>query len=236
MNVVLLTTATPHHTYYAWQLNKHFPLKAIVLETEGLSPPFETAHPFEIDRDAYEKEVLLAGFGGAIDDITEVRSVRSANEPAAISALQQIAPDIILVFGTRKLKMPIVETAKVACLNLHGGNPEFYRGLDTHLWAIYHGEFEQLVTTIHYVDSRLDNGNIIFEDQLNIQASTELYQLRAINTKICVNLSLLALESLNYRGLLPNRKQVRQGRYYSFMPAVLKEECLKKFRRYVRKL
>ena len=132
--------------------------------------------------------------------------------------------------------MLLIREASVACLNLHGGNPERYRGLDTHLWAIYHNDFHDLVTTIHHVDADLDTGDIVLQSELRFEPNTQLHQMRAINTKVCINLSLVSLSTFQSIGCLPSRRQVRFGRYYSFMPAVLKEDCVRKFGRYIRNL
>ena len=233
MKVVLLTTDTTHHTYFAWKLHEVFPLHAVFLETKGIVPHFETFHPFEALRDAYERDALLKDFAGTINDVTDTRSFESMNSEKCVFALQVLKPDIVIVFGTGKLHMPLISMASVACLNLHGGNPERYRGLDTHLWAIYHNDFNDLVTTLHYIDADLDTGDIVLQSELEFGSRTKLYQIRAINTKVCVNLLLVALNTFQSIGCLPSRKQVRRGRYYSFMPAVLKEDCAKKFNRYV---
>ena len=236
MKVVLLTTDTTHHTFFAWKLNARFPLQAIFLETRSVLPCFDTFHPFEDLRDAYERDVLLAGFSSTISNIAETYSFESMNDAESVSALQTLAPDVVIVFGTGKLYMPVVEVASVACLNLHGGNPEEYRGLDTHLWAIYHRDFDNLVTTLHHVDAELDTGDIVMQTQLKFEKDSQLHKLRAINTEVCLNLALLALNSVQSSGWLPSRKQLRRGRYYSFMPSVLKEDCVKKFERCVAKL
>ena len=236
MKIVLLTTDTPHHTYFAWKINEIFPMQAIFIEKKGANARFETTHPCESLRDEYEYEILLKNFDGTISDITDTRSFESMNDNACISALEFLKPDIVTVFGTGKLQMPLIEVASFACLNLHGGNPERYRGLDTHLWAIYHDDFDDLVTTLHHVDADLDTGSIVLQSELKFKSNTQLHQIRAINTKVCVNLSLIALDACQSIGWLPSRKQVGHGRYYSFMPTVLKEECVRKFDRYISKL
>jgi methionyl-tRNA formyltransferase len=155
------------------------------------------------------------------------------NEPAAIAGLESVAPEVLLVFGTGRLRPEVFARARVACLNLHGGNPEHYRGLDSHLWAIYHGDWDNLVSTLHHVDPELDTGDIVAQSQIRLDRTSRLPELRAANTQACLDLSLLALESLAARGRVPARRQVQRGRYYSFMPAVLKEECARKFARHV---
>ncbi len=114
-------------------------------------------------------------------------------------------------------------------LNLHGGDPENYRGLDSHLWAIYHRDFEALVTTLHFVTSELDDGDIVGQMRVPLRSGMALHQLRAANTEVCVELTVSALEALRSRGVLDARRQLRCGRYYSFMPTPLKELCNRRF-------
>ena len=47
--------------------------------------------------------------------------------------------------------------------NLHGGDPEKYRGLDSHYWSIYHNDFKSLITTLHKVRPILDTGEIVLQ-------------------------------------------------------------------------
>ena len=96
---------------------------------------------------------------------------------------------------------------------------------------LYHNDFDDLVTTLHHVDADLDTGDIVFQSKLKVEAGTRLHQLRAINTKVCVNLFLVALSAFQSIGWLPSREQVSRGRYYSYMPTVLKEECVRNFNR-----
>lgn len=236
MKVVLLTTETTHHTYFAWKVHELFHFAAIFLETRTLVPPFDTFHPFEAQRNAFERDILLAGFSSKLSDLSEPHTFEDLNDPQCFSILKALAPEVVIVFGTGRLRPPIIQVASTACLNLHGGNPEEYRGLDTHLWAIFHRDFNNLVTTLHYVDNDLDTGAIVYQSQLRLKKDVPLYKLRSINTEVCVNLTIQALASLQSNDWLPSRKQVRLGRYYSFMPAVLKEDCLKKFNRYVAEL
>ena len=71
--------------------------------------------------------------------------------------------------------------------NLHGGDPQRYRGLDTHLWAIYHKDFGGLVTTLHILP-KLDDGDIVSMGTLPVSKDMPLYALRKVNTEVCVNL------------------------------------------------
>lgn len=229
VKVSLLTTETTHHTYYAWKLAERFPLASIVVETHEVQAPFETFHPFEAERDAYERDVLLAGFKGGLGAVASVHAVDTAND--AVSHLRTLAPDVIIVFGTGRLP-PEAIAATPCCLNLHGGNPEEYRGLDTHLWAIYHRDFDNLVTAVHHVDKELDSGDLVDCVRIPLRRAMPLHELRGRNTDVCVEMSLKALGTLEKSGHVGGRPQATRGRYYSFMPAVLKDRCVRQFERH----
>ena len=236
LKVVVLTTETTHHLYFVWKLSQRFLLSGIFLETRSLKPSFETSHPFENLRDEYERDELLKGCNGTCGDFANTYSFDSVNNDECVTVLQSIRPDVVIVFGTGKIKPPVIGVPKIACLNLHGGNPEHYRGLDNHLWAIYHQDFNNLVTTLHYVDVELDTGDIIFQSRVPIIKKNRLFELRSINAQVCVDLSSLALQGLDVDGCLPSRRQTMLGRYYSFMPAPLKEDCVKKFEKHTERL
>jgi hypothetical protein len=236
VRIVLLTTDTPHHLYYAWRLQETGRLEAILVETRQVLFPFHTAHPFEEERDRYESTHLLSRAPASLEELARVFRTPTVNDPDAVSELRRLRPDVAIVFGTCRLSPEAASIPTTACLNLHGGNPEAYRGLDSHLWAVYHRDFANLVTTLHFVVPELDTGEIVFSTKLPILRGAQLYQLRSINTRACVDLSLLAVAGLAGGLPLPCRGQQVRGRYYSAMPAVLKDDCVAKFARYTASL
>ncbi len=233
MRVALLTTETTHHAYFASRLREQLPLDAVIVETRAVTPAFDTFHPYEDLRDEYERDVLLGGHPTRLAQLAQTFVTDSVNDQACVTALRRLAPDIVIVFGTGRCGPAVIGAARVACLNLHGGNPEQYRGLDTHLWAIYHNDFDNLTTTLHFVDDDLDTGDVVMQAQLPLTPGLGLHELRALNTRICVDLASAALAAVRASITLPRRRQITRGRYYSFMPAVLKDTCVRNFARHV---
>ena len=229
MKVAILTTHTPHHAYFVREVAKRYPVVLTVIETKQLSAPFATSHPFEKARDIYEweswfdgKEVATGGFSPSI-------SVESVNDPEAVQALRAAAPDIIFVFGTGKIKEEVISITPNRIFNLHGGNPEEYRGLDSHLWAIYHRDYAGIVVTLHRVFLGLDTGDVVRSRPIDLKQGMKLHELRRLNAELCVALTLEVIEELCASGTIVSTRQERRGRYYSFMPTDLKEICVKQF-------
>lgn len=236
MNIVILTTQTPHHAYFVRRLAARFKIGRVFIETRRASAQFETMHSFETKRDSYERDAWFAGSDLSIADLAEIEIVENINDAEAVASLRTAAPDIILVFGTGKLHAEVINVVPEKIFNLHGGDPQRYRGLDTHLWAIYHKDFGGLVTTLHILNAKLDDGDIVSMGTLPVSRDMPLYALRKVNTEVCVNLVERALESLKSSGRLDTRAQVKPGRYYSFMPSVLKNICVRNFERHTQGL
>jgi methionyl-tRNA formyltransferase len=236
MRLAVLTTQTLHHAYFVRELAKFWPIERVFVETRSAKAPFDTAHPFEVLREVYESELWFEGADGALEDLAETTVFDSLNSPSAIQELNDFRADVAVVFGTGKLSVDVIRTCPNGMVNLHGGDPEKYRGLDTHLWAVYHREFDELVTTLHYVNATLDDGDIIGREPINLLPGTKLHQLRQFNTKTCVKLVKDALVKFEKNGSFPVHPQIKSGRSYSFMPTVLKELCVNHFERYTKNL
>jgi methionyl-tRNA formyltransferase len=232
MRLLILTTATPHHSFFVRELAAVYPQLHVIIESTGLSPPFDVHHPFEQERDSYEQQVWFGGVQVAMRELAETFTCENVNQSDCISHIAELRPEATIVFGTRKLSRPVIEAAGANMINLHGGDPEYYRGLDSHLWAIYHGDYSNLVTTLHTVNEVLDDGKIIGIRPIPLVRDMKLHELRRRNTECALRLTVDAIGELVRSGVMPSRAQRQNGRYYSFMPAVLKAQCVKKFERY----
>ena len=227
MKVAVLTTDTPHHRFFLRELAAFHPIEAVVLETEALQAPFETFHDFEKRRDEHEAQVW-----GELDPCetygNQAHRFPSLNDPEAQKLFAELEFDLVLVFGPGKLAKETIANFSVL-LNFHGGDPQRYRGLDSHLWAIYHGDLQALVATLHVLRPELDTGEIVLQDQLNLAELEGLHDLRRRTTECCVDMTRTLISGMVKGASVPQVPQRNKGRYYSFMPACLKAVCEKKF-------
>lgn len=236
MRLVILTTQTTHHAYFMREMKSCCEVVGCVLETTGVKPPFETSHKYLNEQNQYEVSRFFAGKECQLDDLGSAVPVVDINDPSAIEAVQDLQPDMTVAFGVRRLKSETIKELPGVLLNLHGGNPEKYRGLDTHLWAIYHSDFNSLVTTLHVLAPRLDTGDIVRQGRIPLRKDMPLYELRAVNTEVCIDLVKGAVDTLSSQGKLTLTKQKEAGRYYSFMPSVLKDQVKHRFEAFTGKL
>jgi len=234
MKVAVLTTETPHHIYFVRELQKIFGGIIVFSETLSLKAAFDTSHSFEGLRDDFEWNEWFNGRKTGFSEYAKVYSFSSMNEENAIQALKKENPDMVLVFGTGLLKEHLIGVCPNNIYNLHGGDPESYRGLDSHLWAIYHQDFSSLVATLHKLEASLDTGDIVLQAQIPLSQGMGLHMLRAANTQSCVQLAVATIDMCSRYGNVVSRRQRQVGRYYSFMPSTLKSICCKNFEKYIK--
>lgn len=236
MKLAVLTTDTSHHTYFVRELSRNAPDLFVFAEKDAVKAPFKTAHPFEKKRDLYERKIFFGGKKLGLKDVCHPTFVRRINDAKAIEKLKKTGVEVVIVFGTGKLSKEVIEWAPGRIWNLHGGDPEEYRGLDSHLWAIYHKDFKSLVTTLHHVNENLDEGEVIAQRPVSLRKGMKIHELRRYNTEACLQLVCEALRRYEKKGRILSQALERKGRYYSFMPSVLKEVCVKRFNQFAEKL
>ena len=236
MNLAILTTQTPHHAFFVREVVKHFAVSRVYCETVLRKAPFETLHPFEEVREEYEKKIWFGGADCKIADLAATEMTSSVNDADAVELLAKLSPDAAIVFGTGRISSEALEVLPPITLNFHGGDPERYRGLDSHLWAIYHHDFSGLVTTLHRLTPELDDGDIVSQAGIPLFRGMEVHEIRRFNTEVCVQLTLAALRAIEATGDVSCRRQRERGRYYSYMPTPLKELCRQRFAKYTARL
>lgn len=231
LSVAILTTDTIHHVFFVKKIAEMFKNLRIFIDKKVLQPPFEVSHPYEQLRDKFELDVW---FNNSKQDCqlrkyAECIYVDDINSSEAKSELFSYDADINIVFGTRKISKTICDNFIKRLVNLHGGDPQKYRGLDSHLWALYHGDKEGLATTLHEINPVLDDGHIINLMRLDFFNISDLWKIRKENTEKCINLVKDFL--INYAEVktINSFKQDSIGRYYSFMPTALKEVVYSNF-------
>lgn len=87
--------------------------------------------------------------------------------------------DLVIGFGTSIVTARTLESLPQGFLNLHTGLLPDYRGNKPEYWAIAHGDTEKFGWTLHYLDSHLDNGDIVLQRSVSA-ATASSPQLRAI--------------------------------------------------------
>ncbi len=236
MRLIILTTGSVRRRYFVQALNSTIPVTRVFVETGELTPPFEIFHPFEADSKNHEKHTWFNGTPPSLPDIAATEYFPSLNQPEAVRAMTALHPDIMIVFGTRKLNTSVINVCPSGAFNIHTGDPEQYRGLDAHMWTIYHRDFDALTVAMQCLATELDRGDILAMKRVTITPGMRLFQLRAASTEIAIELSRRTVTQFQSCQDLESRPLQTIGRYYSFMPSVLKQLCVERFETFTARL
>lgn len=236
LRIIILTSDSIHHCQFVHAVSQHANVVRVMEERRPFKAAFETRHAFEDDRDAFELDRWFGGKTPQLGDLGEVTTYCDLNEPEAVAEMRALDADALFVFGTGLLGAEVLSVRPDRIVNMHGADPEKYRGLDTHLWACYHKDYAALVTTMQRAHVDLDRGGVVQRQPLPIVKDMRLYELRAANTETSIELAVNGLHMLAHYDQFISQPQRYVGRLYSHMPAVLKDRALDNFERWTASL
>jgi methionyl-tRNA formyltransferase len=128
---------------------------------------------------------------------------------------QKIAPDYIFSFYYRYLiSTAILDTARIAALNMHGSLLPKYRGRAPVNWAVLHGETET-GASLHIMEAKPDAGDIVGQEAVPIDPDEDATAVFTKVSNAAVHVMQTALPAL-LEGHVPRTPNVlANGSYFS---------------------
>ncbi len=233
--ICIFSTDTPHHRYFINRIiNSGIDVGKIYFESTSVQSKFTVGPFFEKEIEEYESGEFFQDVSRELPEV-DIMVSKIINDEQVQNDLQKLNPDLGIVFGTRLVKPNIIDKFKTGLINVHRGIAQEYRGLDSDLWAIYHKDFKNIGVTIHFIDNRLDTGDIVSQDYLDIGKDIEIFHLRYYTTIMATDLVIAATKE-HLAGKMQRAPQTKFGRYYSFMPLDLKYNVVQKFKKHISRL
>lgn len=93
--------------------------------------------------------------------VEKLLPVSSVNAPETIAALQQLAPAVVVVHGTRIIGKKVLQQVNCPFINIHAGITPRYRGSHGAYWALANNDKENCGVTVHFIDAGIDTGNVL---------------------------------------------------------------------------
>ena len=138
-----------------------------------------------------------------------------------IKYLEELSPDIIVVVAFRILPREVYSLAKLGAFNLHASLLPKYRGAAPINWAIINGETKTGVTTF-FLDDKVDTGNIIFQEEVDINSDETAGDLHDKLMQIGANLVLKTVRAI----LNNDAPRIQQSDLKATpAPKIFKEHC-----------
>ncbi len=155
--------------------------------------------------------VRMAGFAIAPAFDEQLRGVATArahvashNDSACAELLRALAPDVVVLGGTRILRGPVLAAAPIF-LNAHPGLLPEVRGSASVAWAIELDE--RIGCTCHLVEAGIDTGPIVVRRELAVRRGDTYEKLCHATVELSAVLMREALERLRDRGALDAQPQ-----------------------------
>lgn len=128
---------------------------------------------------------------------------------------KKIAPDYIFSFYYRYLiSTAILDTARIAALNMHGSLLPKYRGRAPVNWAVLHGETET-GASLHIMEAKADAGDIVGQEAVPIDPDEDATAVFTKVSNAAVHVMQTALPAL-LEGRVPRTPNVlANGSYFS---------------------
>ena len=128
------------------------------------------------------------------------------NSPDFIEVIEKLNPDIIFsVYIRWLLSEKILEIPRMGCINLHPSLLPKYRGCFSNPWAIINGE-RKTGATLHYMDKGIDDGDIIAQEEVEIEPEETGFTLYNETALVGVELFKVALPLIE-KGIAPHIRQ-----------------------------
>ena len=96
-----------------------------------------------------------------------VSRVVSINDDIAREKIRSIAPDVVIVNGTRIISQQTLSVINSTFINTHAGITPRYRGVHGGYWALFSGDLARCGVTVHVIDSGIDTGQVISQALIN---------------------------------------------------------------------
>lgn len=156
----------------------------------------------------------------------EVFYCSDPNSRQAETELMNLRPNLILLGQSGIIKGNVIKIPKIGILNSHPGILPQYRGIDVVYWALYNNDIEGVGSTIHFVDSGVDTGQIIFTKKHNFSRRESLIQLQECVYEDCLNLFVRVLRNIEL--IKPIKQNLSEGQQYYKMSRKIKAELNKR--------
>ncbi len=128
-----------------------------------------------------------------IDNEIKVLTPEKLKDAELVNELKLLQADLFVVVAFRILPENIFTIPKKGSFNLHGSLLPKFRGAAPIQWAIINGEKETGLTTF-FLEKKVDTGNIILKEKLNIE---EADNLGTLHDKMSIVGAELVLKTVN---------------------------------------
>ncbi len=154
----------------------------------------------------------------------KLKVMSSHNSAECEALLDELKPDVIVVYGTAILKAHIFTKAKLVTLNMHTGLSPHYRGDSTLFWPVYYNDPDHLGVTVHKLVADVDGGDIVYTGRVEYQQGDGEAELFAKGVKVGTELYLKAVKEAFDGSIVYHPQDLTIGREFRWIHRTVEAE------------
>ncbi len=132
------------------------------------------------------------------NDVT-IFKIKNINSKDSLNFLRSLNLDVIFsVAASQIFKSDLLELPKLGCFNIHTSKLPKNRGMLPNFWSLYNYDLDNTsAITIHKMNEKLDDGEILLQQEFNLNPSESLETLIKKTKKMSSTLFLKAMDILS---------------------------------------
>jgi len=149
------------------------------------------------------------------------------NKREVVQQIKSASPDLIISVSMNQIvRRPILDIPAKGCINVHCAPLPRYGGMSPYVWALANNE-DRSAATIHYMEERLDEGDIIVQEKMDVVKNDSAF---ALFYRCCLRASELLIKVVDEieRGTVASYEQDLSNKTYYSWPT---KECVKNLHR-----
>lgn len=140
----------------------------------------------------------------------------SANDPAFVEQVAALRPHVVMSVAAPEIfRKPIIDAARVGCVNIHSGRLPKYRGMMPNFWQLLHGE-KAATVTVHELVEKLDAGAVLGTLEVPIRERDTLDRIIVETKRQGARLMIDVLRRAAAGTLDPMPLDMSEAGYFSF--------------------
>jgi methionyl-tRNA formyltransferase len=146
----------------------------------------------------------------------EVVYQNDIHTPEFLDKLRRLNLDLIIsVAAPTIFKKELIELPRLSCINIHHAPLPRYRGMMPNFWQLFHGE-KTVGITIHKINPKIDEGEIILQKQVPIESGESLDRLIKRTKHLGARYMVEAIDMMRNGGIECKENRPEEGSYFSF--------------------
>lgn len=230
MKIVIISECTAREMIVVQQIINHFPATEVIQPTYPKKRRKLSALPKRILMKRQYNLLREKIFGkNPIPKPPNHQTLPASklNTGDGLELLKSMAPDILITCRAPLLSREILQSPKIAAINVHYGIAPKYRGNDSLFWALYSGDHKHLGGCLHYISEGVDTGNILAAAYPDLSSKDNEISIGIKTSRLLAETLIEYLYVISHTGKLsPGRPQVETGKNYKYSERTLLK-CLR---------